>query len=148
MFFSSKIEESILSLYVFFFKFSLNLNQDALKLIDHWLQTKTGPLSDTVSYVLSFINESFCIWDCFFLKPGFSGNVVVQQRRNHALQTSASPLREGGWEGGDGKFWRDFIFVFFSIQVFAVNVFSQFWCIYEFLPRMLTLNMVRNLTSL
>ena len=32
----------------------------------------------------------------------------------------------------------------FSIQVFAVNVFSQFWCIYEFLPRMLTLNMVKN----
>jgi len=26
-------------------------------------------------------------------------------------------------------------------QVFAVNVFSQFWCIYEFLPRMLSLDM-------
>jgi len=26
-------------------------------------------------------------------------------------------------------------------KVFAVNVFSQFWCIYEFLPRMITLNM-------
>ena len=25
-----------------------------------------------------------------------------------------------------------------------MNVFSQFWCIYEFLPRMLTLNMVKN----
>ena len=39
-------------------------------------------------------------------------------------------------------------FVTFAFQVFAVNVFSQFWCIYEFLPRMITLNMVRNLTSL
>ena len=37
--------------------------------------------------------------------------------------------------------------VFKNHQVFAVNVFSQFWCILEFLPRMLTLNMVKYLHS-
>ena len=79
--------------------------------------------------------------DQFISKP--LGNTVVQQRRHHALQTSASSFGKGGWEGGDGKFWRNF-FVTFAFQVFAVNVFSQFWCIYEFLPRMLTLNMVKN----